>query len=179
MDYEYIIIEKTKTGDQFAWTMLFKQHFKPVYYYCMQLAGGHESQAQDLAQQVFITAAQKIHKYEPQQGSFRMWLFGITKNCFKKSVAKQGRLKQTDNSCLDTMAQPVKHSQNMLVLETLARLPAHYSGIIEAKYIDKKTISQIALAQNTTEKAAESLLTRAKEKFKEIYTRLKKQEQGI
>jgi hypothetical protein len=44
MDYESIIIEKSKLGDELAWTMLFKQHFKPVYLYCLQLVCGHESQ---------------------------------------------------------------------------------------------------------------------------------------
>jgi len=179
IDYESIIIEKSKLGDEQAWSILFKQNFKSVYHFCVQLLHGRENEAEDLTQQVFMIAAKNIHKYASGEGTFRVWLFGITKNCLKKHLSKMKSNKQTDSACFESLAEPAKCSSNLLVLETLAHLPAHYSMIIEAKYLDKKTINQIAQAQNTTEMAAESMLTRAKEKFRQVYIQLKKQEYQV
>jgi len=179
LNYESIIIEKSKLGDEQAWSILFKQNFKPVYSFCVQLVNGHENEAEDMTQQVFIIAAKIIHRYTFQKGTFRFWLFAIAKNCLKKLLFEKKKFKQVDNACLESLAEPAKYSQNLLVLETLAHLPSHYSMIIEVKYMDKKTMCEIAQAQNTTETAVESMLMRAKDKFRQVYLQLQKQEYQI
>ena len=57
----------------------------------------------------------------------------------------------------------------LFVYETLARLPAHYRSVLEAKYLEGLTVNEIADANGSTPKAVESLLGRAREKFAEVY----------
>jgi DNA-directed RNA polymerase specialized sigma24 family protein len=57
IDYESIIIKKSKLGDELAWSILLKQNFRAVYHFCVHLLHGRENEAEDLTQQVFMIAA--------------------------------------------------------------------------------------------------------------------------
>lgn len=54
-----------------------------------------------------------------------------------------------------------------LVEATLDSLPGHYGEILEWKYLDGLTVAEIAGRLGLGVKAAESLLTRAREAFRE------------
>jgi RNA polymerase sigma factor (sigma-70 family) len=57
----------------------------------------------------------------------------------------------------------------VLVHATLDLLPPHYSRILEWKYLDSLPVKEIADRMRLKPKAAESLLTRARNSFREIY----------
>ena len=176
---ESIIIEKAKQGSAQAWAILFKRNFKPVYNLCLQLTMKNVEDAEDVTQQTFIVAAKKISKFNPRKGSFRQWLFGIAKNCYKKHMSKKAKHMHfdIDNPGTESFAESkTECSEKILVLETLARLPAKYRIVLEAKYLEKKTVNEIACDHNTTSKAVESRLTRAREKFRLLYQALIKKE---
>ena len=59
----------------------------------------------------------------------------------------------------------------LLVYETLAHLPAHYRSVLEAKYLEGLTVNEIAEAHESTPKAVESLLGRARDKFAQVYNK--------
>ena len=59
-----------------------------------------------------------------------------------------------------------------LVHEALDQLPAHYGRALEWKYLDDLTVREIAGRLEIGPKAAESLLTRARNAFREVYARL-------
>lgn len=179
LGYELVIIKRAKQGNAEAWSVLFKWNFKPVYNLCLQLAMKHNNDAEDIAQQTFIIAAKRINKFDPHKGSFRLWLFGIAKNCYMKHTSKKIRHAHFDinNPSMQSLAEPnAKCPEVILVLETLARLSAKYCIVLEAKYLEKKTVNEIAHNQNTTPKAIESTLTRAREKFKQQYQTLLRRE---
>ena len=54
-----------------------------------------------------------------------------------------------------------------LVQATVDTLPDHYSAILEWKYVDGRSVDEIARQLNVGVKAAESLLTRARHAFRE------------
>ena len=183
LNYESVIIDKAKEGSEEAWSVLFKWNFKPVYTFCLQLAKGHSDDAEEITQQVFIIAAQKMYKFNPSKGTFRLWLFGISKNCVRTHFSKKKKKRMIYNSehlTADMPANPTNmFTENTLVLETLARLPVHQSGILEAKYFDKKSMAQLAEDYKTTINAIGTRLSRAREKFKHLYQILSKQENEI
>jgi RNA polymerase sigma-70 factor (ECF subfamily) len=45
-------------------------------------------------------------------------------------------------------------------------LPAHYGDALELKYVDGLTVAELAAHLGRTEKATESLLTRARDAFR-------------
>ena len=46
---------------------------------------------------------------------------------------------------------------------------SHYEDVLRAKYVERKSVAEIASETNSTEKAVESLLTRARDAFRESY----------
>jgi len=49
-------------------------------------------------------------------------------------------------------------------------LPAHYGSALEWKYLDDLSVREIAARLGMGEKAAESLLTRARRAFRDAFT---------
>jgi RNA polymerase sigma-70 factor (ECF subfamily) len=59
-----------------------------------------------------------------------------------------------------------------LVQLTLDYLPARYGDVLEWKYLQGLTMREIAERLNTTSKAVESLLTRARDAFRDGFVTL-------
>jgi DNA-directed RNA polymerase specialized sigma24 family protein len=55
----------------------------------------------------------------------------------------------------------------------LDALPAHYANALEWKYLEELSVAEIAGRLGLGEKAAESLLTRARAAFRDAFTTLK------
>ncbi len=49
--------------------------------------------------------------------------------------------------------------------------PERYEAVLRAKYLDQQSVAAIAETWNETPKAVESLLTRAREAFRQAYDR--------
>ncbi|MCA9207409.1 MAG: sigma-70 family RNA polymerase sigma factor [Planctomycetales bacterium] len=59
-----------------------------------------------------------------------------------------------------------------MVNATMSQLPSHYREALELKYVAGHSVRQIATARAMTEKAVESLLTRARQAFRETFLTL-------
>jgi RNA polymerase sigma-70 factor (ECF subfamily) len=171
---ERLALQRAQAGDHEAWRLLFEWHFDPVYQYCLARAGGRQDRAEDVTQQVFLTAARGIRHFRPEQAMFQAWLLGIARNHFLKLFSRETKRKWYELQLL--RRNPVKQEEcaapELLVYETLARLPAHYRTVLEAKYLQGLSVREIAEARGHTVKAIESLLSRAREKFALIYRQI-------
>lgn len=173
IDLEIIAISKARQGNKEAWRSLFDRHFEPVWCFCLHLANGRADIAEEISQQVFVTAAKNIHKFSDERGTFRGWLFGIAKKHLAKFKAKEaGRKSHEQKFSKLNIETPKRNDKHMQVYETLAKLPGHYRDVLEAKYMEKLTVNDIADARGKTPKAIESLLVRARERFAKVHKRL-------
>jgi RNA polymerase sigma factor (sigma-70 family) len=167
---EVFLIEIARKGDEGAWRQLFGLHFKAVYGFCLYLAAGRQDIAEEITQQVFTTAARNIARFEPGRATFRTWLIGIAKKLYMKYTSKENKLKWYEAIFVSRkLERESNNSQHHSVHEVLAVLPVAYRAVLEAKYLEGLTVSQIAENRGFTVKAAESLLARAREKFAEAY----------
>ena len=66
-----------------------------------------------------------------------------------------------------------------LVHETLDQLPDHYSKAPHCKYLEGMSVKQIAWRLQLGDKAAESLLTRAREAFRKTYSNLSASSEAV
>ncbi len=170
VDRETFVVRNAQKGDEKAWRYLFESHFEPVQRYCLSLSSGRRDLAEEITQQVFMTAAHRIGKFKPQKGSFRAWLLGIAKNRFLKAQSGELRQKYHEKKCSEQTSERKKaDAPELFVYETLARLPAHYRSVLEAKYLEGLTVNEIAETNGSTPKAVESLLGRARDKFAQVY----------
>jgi RNA polymerase sigma-70 factor (ECF subfamily) len=171
-DLERFVIDCAQNGSRHAWRQLFEWHFDAVYQFCRRVAAGRQDWAEDISQQTFVTAARRIARFEPSQGTFRTWLFGIARNCHLTLAAKEARRRRHEVSAAE--ANPGRRNagdRDLRVRETLARLPHRYRTILEAKYLRQLTLAEIARADGQSVEAVESLLRRARDRFAEVYER--------
>lgn len=66
----------------------------------------------------------------------------------------------------------LRKERGELVHVALDALPPHYSKVLEWKYLDRLSVKEIAARLQVGPKAAESLLTRARNSFRDGYGRL-------
>lgn len=176
VSYETVLVDRARQGSEEAWRLLFEAHFRPVYGYCLLPAGGRGEEAEEIAQQVFVTAARKIGRFDGRKGTFRQWLLGIARHCGQKHLERVRRERLRKGQGIPEAAAGCEGAEPMLVMETLAQLPETYRAVLESKYLEKRSVSEIAERRYTTVKSVESMLTRARNEFRRVYQRLCRKE---
>ena len=167
---EIATVSEAQSGSESAWRRLFELHFDAVYRFCLALTSGRRELAEETTQQAFVAAAQRIGRYHPQQGTFRAWLLGIARNRYLTLEAKERRrrryeaLPREENHTSTGNAAP-----DLMVHEALARLPLEYRRALEAKYLRRLTMKEMAESDGVSIEAIESLLRRARDRFTQVY----------
>ncbi len=174
VDFETYAIHAAQTGSEQAWRQLFEGHFDAVYRFCVALAGGRHDWAEELAQQVFVIAARRIHRFDPSRSSFRAWLFGIVKNRHMAiRTSEQRRKRHEESSAKGNPETVTQEGPDLRVHEALARLPWHYRVVLEAKYLRGLSMKEIAADNGASIEAIESLLRRARSGFARVYEKMR------
>jgi RNA polymerase sigma-70 factor (ECF subfamily) len=73
-------------GDAVSLPDLIREHAGPLYRYAFRLAG-QASDAEDLVQQTFLIAQQKLHQVR-ESSRASAWLFAVLRSCFLKARRK-------------------------------------------------------------------------------------------
>lgn len=79
LDAESNLIGRCLAGEQGAWEELVQIHTRRVYAICYRFTGS-DSQAQDLAQDVFLRIFRTLGTFRAGEGSFTVWLTRLTRN---------------------------------------------------------------------------------------------------
>ena len=170
VDSETFAIHAAQNGSEQAWRQLFERNFDAVYRFCVALTGARHDLAEELTQQVFITAVRRIHRFDPSRAAFRAWLFGVAKNRHMSMQNGEQRRKRHEESSAKGDSEAVKRVEpDLRVHEAIARLPSHYRTVLDAKYLRGLTMNEIAASNGASIEAIESLLRRARAGFAREY----------
>lgn len=155
-------------GDAIAWRTLFDSAMDSLRRYLFWRMGSDHAGIDDLTQETWLIATSKLSSFEPTRGSFASWVMGIAalllRNHFrKKSRRKVGALSGNE-AAPTSMKEEADH-----VAHALAQLTPAQERVLRAKYLEFQTVSQIASVLGQSEKAIESLLSRARAAFKQHY----------
>lgn len=173
-DSEMFAVYAAQKGCEWAWRRLFEWHFDGVYRFCVALAGGRTDVAEEVTQQVFVAASQRIHHFDPGRASFRAWLFGIAKNRHMAvRTSEQIKERHRESSAKEHSKVVSREEPDLQVHETLARLPAHYRVVLEAKYLRGLSLKEISSNNGASIDAVESLLRRARADFARVYEQIR------
>jgi RNA polymerase sigma-70 factor (ECF subfamily) len=165
----------------------------PVYRFCLYRLGGDADLCQDVVQETLLKALECLNEYEPARcgNSIYPWLTGLARNEIRRALARTPsrsahRLQEIWSgldedlrrlySGMDSQAfqdELLQRDQTrQLVNAAMSQLPPRYGEALEAKYLLGQSVEQIAHAWQTTEKAVESQLTRARRAFREVFLSL-------
>jgi RNA polymerase sigma-70 factor, ECF subfamily len=162
-------------GDAAAWPAWYDEHFAPLAAYVSWRCGGLADVAEDAVQETWLTAVRRLRAFDPARGPFAAWLRGIAANAARNAVRGRRRYRRRTRP-LDALPEsaagqpdPAATEKAERVALALAAIPDHYEAVLRAKYLDRLSVEQIAAAQGSSPKAVESLLTRARQAFREAY----------
>jgi RNA polymerase sigma-70 factor (ECF subfamily) len=159
-------------GDEQAWRRWYDECFDDLYAYVLWRCGGLRDHADELVQDVWLTAVRRMASFDPGRGSFAGWLRGIAaglaRNYFRRAARRRVVPLPEDMACPGE-ADLAGREQAEQVARALAGLPEHYEAVLRAKYLDGASVADVAASRGESVKATESLLTRAREAFRAAF----------
>ena len=158
------------TGDERAWRMLYDESFAGLYAYVLWQCAGMRDRADEAAQETWLTAVRRISRFDPAVGSFAGWLRGIAANVLRNHFRRARRdRKGLDARLRDSARSSADEGRAERIAAALNDLPDRYEAVLRAKYLEGRSVADIAAESGQTAKAVESLLTRARQAFRDAY----------
>ncbi|HLW66089.1 MAG TPA: sigma-70 family RNA polymerase sigma factor [Gemmataceae bacterium] len=165
--------EAVLAGDERAWRTWYDESFAALDAYVAWRCGGLRDLADEVLQETWLVAVRRVRDFQPDRGAFQAWLRGIAGGVIRNRLRRRQRDRTVVSLNGDVASgQPHtdKRERKERVAEVLAKLPEHYEAVLRAKYLDGKTMAEIATEWNDSLKSVESLLTRARDAFRQTYS---------
>lgn len=157
-------------GEEFAWRTLYDDAFAGLYAYVLWRCGGLRDRADEATQETWLTAVRRLRAFDPSAGSFPSWLRGIAANVLRNQFRRENRQsRRTRPLESEPLAGEESREQAERIAAALGELPAHYEAVLRMKYLEGRSVVDIAAERGESPKAVESLLTRAREAFRQAY----------
>lgn len=176
-------------GDATAWAAVYDQLADRVFQHALYRLGGDREAAEAITQEVFVRAIESIDAYEPQKGTFLGWLRGIC----RRAIARQYRTSRSRwiqavpvssspdaSGCFPEPVDPALRPDEQLILAdeqlltgaALTSLPYRWEQVLRLKYCHDLSVAEIGAQLGTSDKAVESMLSRARAAFRQVYARM-------
>jgi RNA polymerase sigma-70 factor (ECF subfamily) len=184
---ERLIAQGLRDGKIDAWQALYDAYAERVWRGVARLLGTNRGEVADVVQETMMAAARSARSFNPERGSLWQWLWGIAHNhaaLHLRKAERRARLAQAvawlaaSNGAVvgwlegrepTPMEALASAELAELVRDTLTTLPADYSLLLSARYLDGDTVAAIALRERSTEVAVRSKLARARQAFREAF----------
>ena len=175
-----VLVEKLLARDERAFTEFFDTYAPRLFRFAMRRAGD-EDLAEEITQTTLIAAVGKLKTWRGEASLFT-WLCTIARRQLLDHWRKTGRqpaLRPLDDdpdvrAALESLAsgdRPDSAFDGLRITErvqiTLDSLPDRYGDLLEWKYLQGLSVNEIAERIASTPKAVESMLTRARQAFRE------------
>jgi RNA polymerase sigma-70 factor, ECF subfamily len=160
------LVEAARTGDPEAFGALFDRYYAPVYRYVVARVG-RPSDAEDLAQLVFVKALEALPRYQARGVPFGGWLFRLARNVVIDHVRTR-----REHAPLDLVAErstgtdgpddlAVLRQEMEQVAAALRRLTPDQREAIELRFFAGLSAREMAAAMGRQEGTVRGLQFRA------------------
>lgn len=170
-------------GEEAAFEEFFALYFPRLYRFARVRLGGDEDAAEDVVQTTLIRALDKLHTYRGEAELFT-WLCTFCRWEIAAWFERTGRTADVSladdrpetRAVLDAIvslsrddpeSELHRRELSQLVQTVLDHLPGRYGDALEWKYIEGLSVQEISGRLGLGYKAAESLLTRARQAFRD------------
>jgi RNA polymerase sigma-70 factor, ECF subfamily len=163
------------TGDDAAWRTGYDAAYGAVRAYVHWRCAGLSELVDDVVQETWLTAVKRIGEYEPGRATFATWVCGIAGNAVRNALRNRRRRTARVEALVGDPPGPQdeidREDQAERTARALAALPDHYERALRDKYLLGRTMTAMAEERGESVKAVESMLTRAREAFRQSYER--------
>jgi RNA polymerase sigma-70 factor (ECF subfamily) len=188
-EIDQLLVGRLLRGDRAAFDDFFNEYYPKLYRFAKRRMPRDAAGCEDVAQATLCRALESLHGYRGE-AALMTWLCTL---CRRELSARwrenQGwaaapRLAEDDpeiRAALESLLassrfDPVHASNREQVRESIRTaldyLPATYADVLECKYLRDMSLGEIAHKLGRSTKATESLLTRARDAFREAFSLL-------
>jgi RNA polymerase sigma-70 factor (ECF subfamily) len=140
---------------------LYTEHFYRVYAYVVRRVGSRAA-AEDLTAHVFQEALANLGKFEWRGTPFAAWLFRIAANAVHDHWLRRSRESGAPRA-VDPTLDAEEVERHAALFQLVERLPEAQRRVIEMRFVEEKSIREVADAIGRSEGAVKQLQLRALE----------------
>jgi RNA polymerase sigma-70 factor, ECF subfamily len=172
-------------GEEEAFEDFFNSYFPALFRFSLTRLNHDSRAAEEVVQKALCKAISKLSTYRGEAALFT-WLCTFCRHeisgYLKEEIGYQTQFIEDTPEILGALESLVKSAgdqpDKIMLRKEIARmvqialdaLPVHYADALEWKYIEDLPVKQIAERMNLGLKATESLLTRAREAFRDAFS---------
>lgn len=182
------LVRRMLRGEESAFDEFFDGSFPGLFRFALTRLDRNEDAAEEVAQATLCRAITRLATYRGEAALFT-WLCTFCRHEIS-AYCRRNRLTESRvdlieenpevRAALDSLGASLAGPESALdraeiarlVQVTLDRLPGHYGDALEWKYLEGLPVKEIAARLELSPKAAESLLTRAREAFRDCFRAL-------
>lgn len=180
------MVKKLLRGDEASFDAFYEEYFDKLYRFVLARVEYQHHIAEDIVQSSLCKAINKLHTFKGE-ASLLTWLCTFCRfemsAWYKKENQSPSLIEDHPEikAHIDSLAafiqqqpenQLLQQRLNRLVHLTLDSLPERYAKVMEFKYIQGLSVKEIAIKMDTTAKAVESSLSRARPYFEDVFISL-------
>jgi RNA polymerase sigma-70 factor (ECF subfamily) len=163
----------TIMADQAGFRDWYELALPRVYRYLLARCGGDPDLAEELTQETFVEGVRKRASFDGRSDAVT-WLCGIGRHKlvdhYRKSRRDTDRQLRIVSEWSAGQSQAWSQHELRSRIETaLAKLPGEQRIVMILRYLDQLPVREIASTLGRSEKATESLLSRARDAFRRAY----------
>jgi len=181
------LVDRLLRGDRAGFDAFFAEYYPKLYRFVKRRMPRDAAGAEDIAQATLCRALESLHGYRGE-ASLMTWLCTLCRREMSlrweetRAWSAAPRLAEDDpairaalESLLpgesgDPLCSADREQVRESIVSALDYLPAPYGDILEWKYLRDMSMAEIAQRLGRSPKAVESLLTRAREAFREAFS---------
>ena len=176
--------DRILNGDRLAAERFFEEHLDALFEFVHYRVGRDRGLVEDLVQDTMLVAVERLGSFDGRS-SLHTWLCGIAKNKIRArrrrqvAVPLEDLLESADPEIESILvavdSEPLpdwvleRRETEELVGATLSSLPPEYRRALVQKYVEGRSVAEIAADSGRGEKAAESMLHRARLAFAKVF----------
>lgn len=182
------LLAAVAAGDATALRRFYELCVDGLYSFVFYRVGKDPALAEDVVQETFIAAMERNRDFDAERGTLRSWLCQLSRNVIRTHLRERRRLEEidmwdrADRALLEALERMEREALAHEVLEkeevrdlvhtAMVHLADHHRQILQRKYVDERTLAELAEELGVTEEAAKSSLARARRAFRETFQAL-------
>ena len=168
---EATLVARARDRDPAAFELLVRRYRRRIYTLCLRLLGGASGDAEDVAQETFVTAWRRLPEIQ-NDAAFGGWIYRTATNkCLTLLQRRRPTVDLDDHHPVagDDPAQTAGTSAAMTALsEALRQLPAQQRACWLLREVHGRSYQEIADLVGTTPTAVRGRIARARAELAEV-----------
>ena len=164
IDDDRALIEAAQ-ADPARFVEVYDRYLDRVFAYVSRRAGSR-AVAEDITSEVFRQALSNLPRFEWRGAPFAAWLYRMAANAVADHWRRQGRESQEPPPDLPDEREHQELERRISLFQLVERLPDLQRRVIEMRFVEDKSVRDVAATLDRTEGAVKQLQLRALENLR-------------